>query len=72
MRLTMVSTGIGLTGISVDPDGQVLDKDGRPVEGLYAAGAAAAFTSSGAGYNSGFSLSRAITLALLVAESLPA
>lgn len=70
MRLTMVSTGIGLTGISVDPDGQVVDKEGRPVEGLYAAGAAAAFTSSGAGYNSGFSLSRAITLGLLVAESL--
>jgi 3-oxosteroid 1-dehydrogenase len=70
MRLRMVSTGIGLTGISVDPDGQVLDKDGHPVEGLHAAGAAAAFTSSGAGYNSGFSLSRAITLGLLVAESL--
>jgi Succinate dehydrogenase/fumarate reductase, flavoprotein subunit len=70
MRLTMVSTGIGLTGISVDPDGRVLDKDGHPVEGLYAAGAAAAFNSSGAGYNSGFSLSRAITLALLVVEAL--
>jgi 3-oxosteroid 1-dehydrogenase len=70
MRLTMVSTGIGLTGIRVDPDGQVLDKDGRPVEGLHAAGAAAAFTSSGTGYNSGFSLSRAITLGLLVAERL--
>ncbi|MGD9985902.1 FAD-dependent oxidoreductase [Pseudonocardia sp.] len=70
MRLTMVSTGIGLTGIAVDPDGQVLTSTGGPVEGLHAAGAAAAFTSSGTAYNSGFSLSRAITLGLLVAERL--
>jgi 3-oxosteroid 1-dehydrogenase len=70
MRLRMVSTGIGLTGIAVDADGRVRDKDGRTIDGLYAAGAAAAFSSSGAAYNSGFSLSRAVTLALLVAESL--
>ena len=66
----MVSTGIGLTGVAVDADGRVLDKNGRPVAGLHAAGAAAAFTASGAAYNSGFSLGRAITLGLLVAESL--
>jgi 3-oxosteroid 1-dehydrogenase len=48
----------------------VLDKDGRTVDDLYATGAAAAFTSSGVAYNSGFSLSRAITLGLLVAGSL--
>ncbi len=69
MRLRMVSTGIGLTGVTVDPDGRVLDSTGRPVPGLYAAGAVAAFHSSGVGYNSGFSLSRAITLGLLVAEN---
>lgn len=68
MRLRMVSTGIGLTGITVDPDGRVLDAAGGPVRGLYAVGAAAAFNSSGVAYNSGFSLSRAITLGLLVAE----
>ncbi|HEY2203738.1 MAG TPA: FAD-dependent oxidoreductase [Pseudonocardia sp.] len=69
MRLTMVSTGIGLTGIDVDEVGRVLDAGARPVRGLYAAGAAAVFNSSGTAYNSGFSLSRAITLGLLVAES---
>lgn len=70
MRLRMVSTGIGLTGITVDPDGRALDEDGRPLPGLHVAGAAAAFHSSGTGYNSGFSLSRAITLGLLVAENI--
>jgi 3-oxosteroid 1-dehydrogenase len=68
MRLRMISTGIGLTGISVDSDGRVLDDAKVPIHGLYAAGAAAAFNSSGAAYNSGFSLSRAITLGWLVAE----
>lgn len=68
MRITMVSTGIGLTGISVDPDGRALDEHGTAVPGLYAVGAAAAFNSSGTAYNSGFSLSRAVTLGLLVAE----
>lgn len=70
MRLRMVSTGIGLSGVTVDPDGRVLDDAGDPVPGLYAAGAVAAFHSSGTGYNSGFSLSRALTLGLLVAESI--
>jgi 3-oxosteroid 1-dehydrogenase len=70
MRLKMVSTGIGLTGISVDDIGRVLDDQNQPVAGLYAAGAAAVFNSSGTAYNSGFSLSRAITLGLLVSEHL--
>lgn len=70
MQLTMVSTGIGLTGIAVDPVGRVLTADQRPVAGLYAVGAAAAFTPTGTAYNSGFSLSRAITLGLTVAESI--
>lgn len=70
MRLRMVSTGIGLTGITVDPDGRALDGNGLPLPGLHVAGAAAAFHSSGTGYNSGFSLSRAITLGLLVAENI--
>lgn len=70
LRLRFVSTGIGLTGIAVDPDGCVVDDAAHVVPGLYAVGGAAAFTSSGTGYNSGFSLSRAITFGLLVAERL--
>jgi 3-oxosteroid 1-dehydrogenase len=68
MRLRMVSTGIGLTGIRVDADGRVLDQRGAPIRGLYAAGSCAAFTSSGTGYNSGFSLSRAMTFGYVVAD----
>lgn len=70
MRLTLVSTGIGLTGVTVDPDGRALDVAGAPIPGLYAVGAAAAFTSSGTAYNSGFSLSRAISLGLAAAEDI--
>lgn len=70
LRLRMVSTGIGLTGVSIDPDGRVISERGEPIPGLYAAGAVAAFNSSGVSYNSGYSLSRAITLGLLVAEQI--
>lgn len=72
MRLTMVSTGIGLTGIVVDPHGRALTQGGAPIPGLYAAGAAAAFTSSGIAYNSGFSLSRAISLGWRLAQTMDA
>lgn len=70
LKLTMVTTGIGLTGIAVDPVGRVLTADQDVVPGLYAVGAAAAFTPTGTAYNSGFSLSRGITLGLTVAESI--
>ncbi len=72
MRLRMVSTGINLTGIRVDQDARVLDGDGRAVPGLTAAGSCAAFSSSGTGYNSGFSLSRALTFGLIAAETFDA
>lgn len=70
MRLRLVSTGIGLTGVSVDADGRALDADGNVISGLYAIGGCAAFTSSGTGYNSGFSLSRAMTFGFLAAQAI--
>lgn len=72
MRITMVSTGIGLSGITIDPYGRALTPEGDPIPGLYAAGAAAAFTSSGIAYNSGFSLSRAISLGWRLVQTLGA
>jgi 3-oxosteroid 1-dehydrogenase len=70
MRLRIVGTGIGSSGVHIDGDGHVLDQDGEAITGLYAVGACAALTSSGSGYNSGFSLGRGITLAYLVSHEL--
>jgi 3-oxosteroid 1-dehydrogenase len=70
MRLRIVGTGIGSSGIHIDGDGRALDEDGAPIAGLYAVGACAALLSSGSGYNSGFSLGRGITLAYLVSHEL--
>jgi len=70
MRLKIVGTGIGSSGVHIDGDGRVLDSDGETIPGLYAVGACAALLSSGSGYNSGFSLGRGITLAYLVSHEL--
>ena len=70
MRLYIVGTGIGSSGVRIDGDGHVLNAERRVVPGLYAVGACAALTSSGTGYNSGFALGRGITLAYLVSNEL--
>jgi 3-oxosteroid 1-dehydrogenase len=70
MRLFIVGTGIGSSGVRIDGDGHVLDGDRAVIQGLYAIGSCAALTSSGTGYNSGFALGRGITLAYLVAREL--
>lgn len=70
MRVRLITAGIGMSGIHVDPVGRVVDDGGRPVPGLFAAGAAAAFTASGTGYQSGYSLSRAVTLGYTAANTI--
>lgn len=70
MRLRLVTTGIGLSGVHVDADARALTDGGAPIPGLYAIGGCAAFSSSGTGYNSGFSLSRAMTFGLLAARDI--
>jgi len=70
IRLRLVSTAIGCSGVHVDPDGRVYAQAGGVVPGLYAVGSCAATTTSGSGYNSGFALSRCLTLAYLVAAQL--
>jgi 3-oxosteroid 1-dehydrogenase len=70
MRLRILGTGIGSTGVKIDGDGHVVREDGSAVPGLFAVGSVAALLSSGSGYNSGFALGRGLTLAYLVAHEL--
>lgn len=70
LRLKVLGTGIGMSGISIDADARVLDSEGSPIAGLHAIGSCAAFTTSGTGYNSGFALSRGITHAYMIARQL--
>lgn len=68
MQLRLLGTAIGAAGIRAGASGEALRPDGTRVPGLYAVGCAAAATTSGAGYNSGFALSRAVTFAWLAAR----
>lgn len=68
MRLRLLGTGIGMSGVHADADGHVLDEAGAAIPGLYAVGSSAAMTTTGGGYNSGFALGRGLTMAYLVAE----
>ena len=70
MRLRLLGTGIGSTGIRADAESRVLDAAGQTIPGLSAIGACAAATASGTGYNSGFALGRGLTSAYLVAQRL--
>ena len=72
MRMLLVCTAIGAAGVRTGLHGRALAPDGNPVQGLYAIGAAAALTTSGTGYNSGFSLSRAMTFGFLAATDIHA
>lgn len=68
MRLRLNMVAITMGGIRTDPDGRAVDSSGNAIPNLYAVGAAAAFTQTGTSYQGGYSLSRAITMALTVAE----
>jgi 3-oxosteroid 1-dehydrogenase len=70
LRLRLLGTGIGSSGVRIDGDGHVLTQDGAVVPNLYAVGSCAGATTFGSGYNSGFALGRGLTLAYLVADEL--
>jgi 3-oxosteroid 1-dehydrogenase len=72
MRLRLLGVGIGSSGVRTDGSGHVVDAQGSVVPNLYAVGSCAATTTFGSGYNSGFALSRGLTLAHLVADELGA
>ncbi|MGB8881905.1 MAG: FAD-dependent oxidoreductase [Solirubrobacteraceae bacterium] len=70
MRLHIVGTGIGSSGVRIDGEGHVLNAEHQVIPGLWAIGSCAALTHSGTGYNSGFALGRGLTLAYLVSQEL--
>ncbi len=68
MRMRMVGTGIAAGGIAVDSEARALRPDGRVIDGLFAVGEVSARDAAGVGYNSGYSLSRAMTFGMIAAE----
>ncbi|MEE2059197.1 FAD-dependent oxidoreductase [Rhodococcus artemisiae] len=63
MRPVLVGTGIPTTGLDTDDVGRVLDYDGSPIEGLYAAGNSSAMLEVGGGYQSGIANMRSLITA---------
>jgi predicted oxidoreductase len=55
LQLRVASVGINAAGLQTNVNAQVMHVRGRPIEGLYAAGNAAAPLDIGAGYQSGLS-----------------
>lgn len=70
MRIRLVSTGITAAGIRTGLYGRALRGDGSEIAGLHAVGECAARSAGGAGYNSGYSLGRAMTFGWLAAHDL--
>jgi 3-oxosteroid 1-dehydrogenase len=70
MRMRLLNTGIAAGGLVAGEAGAVLRPDGTPIRGLYAAGECVTRSSGGgAGYNSGYSLSRAMAYGYLAAAA---
>jgi 3-oxosteroid 1-dehydrogenase len=68
LKLRQVNTGIASAGVRAGLDGEALDGEGRAIPGLYVAGEAAARVAAGVGYNSGYSLSRAMAFGYAAAR----
>jgi len=68
MRMRLLNTGIAAAGVRAGMFGRVLTGDGVTVEGLHAAGECSDRAAAGVGYNSGYSLSRAMTYGYLAAR----
>lgn len=68
MRLRLLNTGIASAGLRTTDHGRVVSTDGSVIDGLYAVGECAVRSTGGGGYNSGYSLSRAMTFGWLAAR----
>lgn len=72
MRMRLLNTGIAAAGVRTGDQGRVLDGSGHPVPGLFAVGECSARAAAGVGYNSGYSLSRAMGYGFLAAGAIAA
>ncbi len=70
VKLERVDMGVPTAGLPIDTSGQVLNAEGEPVQGLYAAGNSAAWLDIGGGYNSGISNTRGMLYGYLAALSM--
>jgi 3-oxosteroid 1-dehydrogenase len=67
MPLRLLSTGIAAVGVSTDDCARALRADGSVIHGLYAIGECSGRAATGVGYNSGYSLSRAMAFGYIAA-----
>jgi len=67
IRLERVGTGLASAGLKTNEAAQVMGINGRPIEGLYAVGNAAARIEMGCGYNSGMAIGRSLVFGYLSA-----
>ena len=70
MRLRLLSTGIAASGVVTGVAGRLLDPNGAEVPGVYVVGEASARSAAGVGYNSGYSLSRAMAYGYLAVRDI--
>jgi 3-oxosteroid 1-dehydrogenase len=68
MRIRLLNTGIAAAGVRAGAHGRVLRGDGSTIAGLWAAGECSTRAAAGVGYNSGYSLSRALAFGWLAAR----
>jgi 3-oxosteroid 1-dehydrogenase len=68
MRMRLLNTGIAAAGVRTGTFGRALTADGATIDGLHAVGECADRAAAGVGYNSGYSLSRAMTYGYLAAR----
>lgn len=72
VRLDPVGMGLANTGLVGDTHGRVLNWQGDPIDGLYAAGNSLAMMEIGSGYQSGFANMRGMTHGYLAARHMAA
>jgi 3-oxosteroid 1-dehydrogenase len=68
MRIRLLNTGIAAGGVRADGTGRVQRADGSVIDGVYAVGESSSRAAAGVGYNSGYSLSRAMAFGWIAAR----